>query len=300
MNTIILMIKGMIIGVANIIPGVSGGTMAFILGIYQQLSEAIGYFLIRPEKRKEYLLFLTKIIIGVVIGFLLFAKLISFLLGVDLPEGTPLPFSYVPTFGFFLGLILGSIPVLIKLQQDTRVSLLRIGLSIMGFIALFAISSLKESTNNIATTTTLINDFGFFKIELPHVGRIIWLGIVGMLAAATMIIPGISGSALLVALGEYGNILHYIDERSIVPLGIIGGGAIIGLITTTLIIAKLLENKAGGTFYVIMGLVLASCAQVIIQMTTAGASVLAWIVAVPTTILGIVLALQSEKLNPKK
>lgn len=291
-------LKGMIIGIANIIPGVSGGTMAFVLGIYKQLTEAIGYFLIRPEKRKEYFLFLTNLGIGVILGFLLFAKLISYLLGIDLPAGSPVPLSYVPTFGFFLGLIIGSIPVLFKLQTDTKSSSIRIILAFLGFGLLFALASLREPSNNIATQSSLIKDFGLFKLVSLPIERGIWLFIIGILAAFTMVVPGVSGSALLVALGEYGPILNYISDRSLIPIAIIGGGVAIGIIFATLLMAKLLEHRAGATFYFIMGLIVASCIQIIIQMISVPTSIVAWIICIPSVASGIYVAYLSAKLQP--
>jgi len=291
--------RGMLVGIANIIPGVSGGTMAFVLGIYQQLTEAIGYFFIRPEKRKEYFLFLLKFGIGVIIGFLLFAKLITFLLGVNLPNNSPLPITYIPTFGFFLGLIVGSLPILIKLQTDTKFTSRRLLLIILGIITLFILSSFKESTNTIVTNSTLIKDFGIFKIVSLSLERSLWLIVIGILSAATMVIPGISGSALLVALGEYGPILSYVDSRSLTPLVFIMIGVGIGLILATLIMSKLLEHKAGATFYFIFGLIIASCIQIIIHMLNANGSITIWLYTIITIICGILLAIQSEKLQAK-
>ena len=293
-------LKGMLIGISNIIPGVSGGTMAFVLGIYQKLTEAIGYFLIKPENRKEYLLFLANLGLGIIIGFLAFAKLISFLLGIDLPEGSPLPFSYTPTFGFFLGLILGSVPVLFKIQTDTKFSLPRLWLVFLGIASLFAVASLREPTNIISEQSQLIKDFGLFKIIALPTHRMFWLLIVGILAAFTMVIPGISGSALLVALGEYGPILNYISERSLLPIAIIGVGVAVGIVLATLLMAKLLEHKAGATFYFILGLIFASCIQIFLQMYDAQSSLASWLVSIPTTIAGISLALLSAKLQPKE
>ena len=293
-------LKGMLIGISNIIPGVSGGTMAFVLGIYQKLTEAIGYFLIKPENRKEYLLFLANLGLGIIIGFLAFAKLISFLLGIDLPEGSPLPFSYTPTFGFFLGLILGSVPVLFKIQTDTKFSLPRLWLVFLGIASLFTVASLREPTNIITEQSQLIKDFGLFKIIALPTHRMFWLFIVGILAAFTMVIPGISGSALLVALGEYGPILNYISERSLLPIAIIGVGVAVGIILATLLMAKLLEHKAGATFYFILGLIFASCIQIFLQMYDAQSSLASWLVSIPTTIAGISLALLSAKLQPKE
>lgn len=299
-QTLSTALKGMIIGIANIIPGVSGGTMAFILGIYHQLTEAIGYFLIRPEKRKEYFLFLVNLGIGVVFGLLLFAKLISFLLGVNLPENSPTPFTYIPTFGFFLGLIIGSIPVLFKLQTDTKCNVQRIILAILGVLLLIGVASLREPDSNAANQSTLIKDFGLFKLMSIPTSRMIWLFIVGILAAFTMVVPGISGSALLVALGEYGPILNYIDERSIIPIGIIGGGVVVGIILATLLMAKLLEHRPGPTFYFIMGLIVASCGQILLQMASVQVPITSWLISIPTTALGIYVAFLSDKLQPKE
>ncbi|MGL4367517.1 MAG: DUF368 domain-containing protein [Brevinemataceae bacterium] len=293
-----LIFKGMMIGVANIIPGLSGGTVAFILGIYSKLTEAVGYFLIKPEKRKEYFVFLIQIGIGAVLGLLLFAKLITVLLGINLPENSPLPFSYVPTFGFFLGLIIGSLYTLFKIQKDTKISFIRILLTIAGISLLFGLLLLKPAqTTTLNNIETLIKDFGIFKITSLSVSRSIWLFSVGIITAFTMVIPGISGSALLVALGEYGPILNYISERSIIPIGLIGMGVVIGIISAGLMMTKLLEKRSGDVFYFILGLVSASCIQLTFYMVEAGASTYTWICAAGTIGLGILLALQSAKFN---
>ncbi len=298
-NILSTALKGMLIGVANIIPGVSGGTMAFILGIYHQLTEAIGYFLIRPEKRKEYFIFLCNLGIGVVVGLLLFAKLISFLLGVDLPADAPTPFTYVPTCGFFLGLIMGSFPVLSKMQTDTKCTSIRLVLLILGATLLIVIASLREPANIIYEQSQIIKDFGVFKITALPISRMIWLFFIGILSAFTMVVPGISGSALLVALGEYAPILNYISERLLVPLGIIGAGAGFGIILATLLMSKLLEHKPGATFYFILGLVGASCSQIISQMLSVEVPISSWIIAIPMTTIGMYIAFLSEKLQPK-
>lgn len=296
-DTFSLIFKGMLVGIANIIPGVSGGTMSFVLGIYPQLTEAIGYFLIRPQKRKEYSLFLLKLGIGIVLGFLLFAKLIVWLLGVKLPEGSPLPYSYVPTFGFFLGLILGSVFVLFKMQSDSKFSFKRLGLVFLGFFALLLVNSLRNLKGTTGLEETIIKDFGIFKITMLPIARALWLFLVGILAAATMIVPGISGSALLVALGEYGPILSYVGERSITPIAVIGIGFAIGIWAATLLIAKLLQKYPGATFYFILGLVIASCWHIVANMINAHAPFSAWPIGIVTVIIGFVLALQSSRLQ---
>lgn len=98
-------LKGIFIGGANVIPGVSGGTIAFILGIYDKLTEAIAeFFTATFEKKKEYLVFLIQIGIGVLLGIVLFAKIIGFMY-----ERYKEPTSF-----FFIGLILASLPMILE------------------------------------------------------------------------------------------------------------------------------------------------------------------------------------------
>lgn len=299
-ESLLLIIKGMFIGIANIIPGVSGGTVAFITGVYQELSEAIGFFLIRPQKRMHYILFLVRIFLGVALGFLLFAKLISFLLGTKAAAaGLPLPLSFVPTYGFFFGLIVGSLPVLFKMQSDTKFSPLRGLLFLLGAGLLFGVANLPERNSIDVLAAYPSYKIGPFTWQgLSHY-RSVTLVVTGFLAAFTMVVPGISGSALLVALGEYGPILNYVNERSISHLTMVAIGIAISIIAAAMLMAKLLERWPGQTFYAILGLVAASCIEAIFIMLDAKAPLSMWGIAIFTCAAGVFIALQSEKLAPK-
>lgn len=298
-DTVSLVVKGMFIGIANVIPGVSGGTVAFILGIYQQLNEAVGYFLLRPEKRMEYILFIGRLFIGIILGLVLFARIISYLLGVkNAAMGMPLPLSFVPTYGFFFGLIIGSLPVLFKIQKDTKFSLTRGLLFILGAALLLIIAQLPQRNS-----VDLISNYPQYKIgpltwQMMSSYRAFTLIIVGFLAAVTMVVPGISGSALLVALGEYGPILNYVNERSLSHLMFLCLGIGLGIIAATMLMAKLLEKWPGHTFYAILGLVAASCFEIIDTMIKANAPLLMWALSLITIGIGVIIALQSEKLAP--
>lgn len=104
-------IKGLAVGVANIIPGVSGGTVAVLLGIYERLTDAMGnFFLVSFQKKKEYFIFLFQIMIGAVLGVLLFAKLIEFSIQ-NYPKGTA---------SFFSLCILPSLFYIVKPYQKTK------------------------------------------------------------------------------------------------------------------------------------------------------------------------------------
>lgn len=121
MQHIILFLKGILIGIANLIPGVSGGTMAFILGIYKDLTEAIGFFLQNRSKRKSYSILLVTIGLGAIVGVILFARLFTFLL--------ESPSSSQVTYVFFIGLILGSVPFVLNLHYDMKFNPRRISIA---------------------------------------------------------------------------------------------------------------------------------------------------------------------------
>lgn len=292
-----IFIKGILIGSANVIPGISGGTMAFVLGVYERLTESIGCFFLKKEKQKEYVLFLSNIGIGIILGFLLFSRIVIYLLGINQPEALGLPFSYVPTFGFFLGLILGSIPILVNLQNDTKFSWQRAGLVLFGMLVIFGIGMLKPSNIIFQETYPIIRNFGFVKLIMMPIERILWLFFVGILAAFTMVIPGVSGSALLVTLGEYGPILGYISDRSIIPIGAVSAGIGLGIVVSTIFMSKLFEKRPGATFYFVLGLVVTSCIQIVIRMINAEPSFFACVCTAVTIIFGILTALQSAKLG---
>ncbi len=229
-------------------------------------------------------LFLLNIGIGALIGIVSFAKLVSILLA-D-PQG----YTYVPTFALFLGLIIGSLPILISLQKDTKFTALRFFLLILGTIGLVSVAVFASPSGITPEEYNLIHDFGIFKIVTVDSTRGIWLFLIGIIAGFTMIIPGASGSAVLVALGEYQHIMGYISERSILHIFLVCLGAAVGIYVSTLAMAKLFEKRPGGTFYFVLGLVFASCIQLIIQMINSGAGLAPWLIAVPMFIIGISLA----------
>lgn len=189
-----LFFKGIIIGVANIMPGVSGGTLAVILGVYDKLTEAIGNFLTVPFKKKiEYGKFLLQICSGMLIGIILFAKIIEFCF-------TNYPRS---TAAFFSLLILPSIPFIIKgedKKNKENITSFIIGAAIT---LIFVFLDYRFGSETDAKTLVQVITFSYC----------IKLFFCGALAAGAMIIPGISGSLLLLMLGEYYNILGFISQK---------------------------------------------------------------------------------------
>ena len=168
-ENILLIIKGMIIGLANVIPGVSGGTLMITLGIYEQVIDTISHFF---HHFKKNLKFIIPLGIGVVLSLLVFSKII----GISLEK-----FPFATTL-FFLGLIVGGLPILVnnlnKNKDSKRVSNYIIAFLSFAFIILFAM--LKSSS----------------EVDLTNINAssLIILFLVGIIASATMVIPGISGS----------------------------------------------------------------------------------------------------------
>ena len=242
---------GMAIGVANVIPGVSGGTIALILGIYEELTEAIGNFVKNKYKRREYIIFLFQIGIGGILGVLLFSKIID-VLYVDYSE--PLGF-------FFLGLIMASLPYIIKTGKKMEITKEKVLFLILGFIIVLMLALLnkKVGTSGITENSIILTKNYILKLFLC-----------GALAAGAMIIPGVSGSFLLMLMGEYYNVIGFVNRREILPIIIIGSGAIVGLLLFAKGINVLMDKYHSIVMYFIIGLILASTIEIYPGITFRG------------------------------
>lgn len=230
-------IKGAVIGVANVIPGISGGTLALILGIYEKLTESIGeFFNVTRKKKIEYIIFLSQIMIGAGVGILIFAKLIEFLF----------KNHYEGTSFFFLGVIIASLPAIMNHKDKIHPKKNEIILFLIGglipLILFFYQSFIKVSTvEGIDGTIS-----GFYIIKLF---------LCGIIAGGTMVIPGISGSLILMILGEYYNVLGFINNFKIFPMGMFAVGAAVGIFIFAKVMDKFLKRHKDETLYFILGIV---------------------------------------------
>ncbi len=252
MNFVMDMIKGMMIGIANIIPGVSGGTIALSMGIYDKLIGAVSNLL---KDWKKSAVTLLPIALGVVLGLIGFTYLIEYLLSNH---------TFV-TCMTFVGLIFGGLPMLFnKLKQKLASSRRSIGVSgALAFIILFAVSvslPMLRSDNEVLRTLT----------ATP--GTMITMFFVGIIASATMVVPGVSGSLVLMILGYYYGILDSIKSflealktfdipalangfLILFPLGI---GILLGIFLIAKIITFLFERYGVQTYCAILGLIISS------------------------------------------
>lgn len=271
-DTLILICKGFIIGIANIIPGVSGGTLMITLGIYEKIIEAISHFF---KNLKENIKFLVPLGIGMVLSLLLLSKII----------GTCLDKFPFPTTLFFIGLILGGIPMLFKkVKTETKKPLNWVIFTITFlFIAMFAF---LKSGNTVVS------------FENINVGGYLLLFLVGMIASATMIIPGISGSFMLMLLGYYKPMIDTV--RSITDFSILGQnmlilipfglGIAIGIVLVAKLIEYLLKKYETKTYFGVLGFVLASMIAIIMPLIGINITLLQVVCALILFMIGFMTA----------
>ncbi len=252
MRLLITIIKGMMIGIANVIPGVSGGTMAVSLGIYDKMIGSVsGIF----RHLKESIAFLFPLLLGCGIGIAGFSYAIEYLLSKH---------TFV-TCMTFVGLILGGLPVIyagLKVKKSESGS--GIGVSaVLAFVIAFAFSAglpmLKGGENMLET--------------IPATGaNMAILFILGIVASATMVIPGVSGSMVLMILGYYYGIINLVKgfldalramEMAAMKEGILliipfGIGVAVGIILIAKLISFLFDRFGVQTYCAILGLVISS------------------------------------------
>ena len=268
----------MIIGLANVIPGVSGGTLMITLGIYETVINTISHFL---SNFKNNLKFIVPLGIGMILSLLIFSKII----GISLEH-----FPFATTL-FFLGLIIGGIPLIIKNMNKNKDSKKTINYFIafisFAFIILFAM--LKSSNDVNLTDINLLN--------------MIILFIVGIISSATMVIPGISGSFVLMLLGYYKPIINTIRSltnfnllfHNIIVLGIFGLGVLIGIVLVSKLIELLLKKFETKTYFAVFGFVLASCIAIIKPLFYINISLLEIIIGIILFLIGTLFAYKISK-----
>ncbi|NQY73345.1 MAG: DUF368 domain-containing protein [Candidatus Margulisbacteria bacterium] len=228
-------LKGTSIGIANIIPGISGGTVAVILNIYDQLIESTGEFFQNKNKRKEYIIFLSKIMVGAGIGILLFSRVIGFLLA-DYVEVTSL---------VFIGFILGSIPAIYKSHSGMKMSVWGILIFCVSFISIAMLAQLSPNTGSEVHMMTGLKGYGYLVLS-------------GFIAAGTMVIPGVSGSMILILLGTYSVVINAVSTLHVPVILAVSLGAIVGLFVCAKSIDICLKAYPSEAYFAIFGLILGS------------------------------------------
>lgn len=253
MEYLVLVVKGFFVGIALIIPGLSGGTLAVYLGIYQKLLHAIGHVF---SELKESLLFLVPLFVGIAISVVGLANVLGYLIDVN---------SLVVLL-FFMGLIAGGIQDIY--QTATKDTVTVKPSSIYSGAISFALIIL------LIVFGKLSNETGISTIDIT-LWNVILLFLLGMAASMTMIVPGVSGSALLIVLGYYTaivtNVVGEILDVSqlgyhiqvIIPFA---AGAAIGIILFSKVIEFALKQYSQQTYFAILGFVLGSIIAIFFEI----------------------------------
>ena len=286
--------NGLVFGITQVIPGVSVGTVALILGFYFELIENINHFF--KDIRKS-LSFLIPLAVGITLGLLLFSSIIDFLLT---------NYSF-PTMLFFIGMVAGIIPRFFsKLKEGGQKLYARDFLLIIFPFVILSATTFLRGTNapgqmEVAEVIANIN-----------ISYMVFLFIAGIAAASALVIPGFSGSVVLLLMGVFHLAIYSVSSirfllldlsnfalmmdiiKVIVPLGI---GTVIGIVFMARLIEKLFKNHQRQVYLVVLGLLLGSVFNLFGQpiVYRSGISVVIVIVGIVSFALGSVVSFKLGK-----
>ncbi len=290
MKKLLDIIKGALIGIANVIPGFSGGTMAVILHSYERIVDGLGNLFKHPLKVIKDL---WALLIGMLIGIVFAIVAIAWLL-----KKFPLP-----TILFFVGLIIGSIPQVFRDANkdcNNKLNYLLIIPAIVILVSLPFINGSDVSTN-------------------INIGKLIIILIMGVIAAGAMVVPGISGSLTLMAFGYYTLIITSLkdlmsgvihldnsDIKNPLLIGIFFAiGAVVGLVFISKLISILIKKDKSKVYFFILGLLLASPFSILYTSFTNGEyemdykNPIIWIIGIILLAIGTCTPIFMEKYSAK-
>lgn len=275
-----MILKGVVIGVANIIPGVSGGTMAVSMGIYDKMIHAATHLF---SEFKKSMTVLIPIVIGAALGIIALARIIEIMFA-------KAPFQ---TNLLFIGLIVGGLPAITHKVTGKSIR----GSHILAFlIFFFLVTGLALLGEQEGATADL-------SFNLINVVKLFGVGIV---ASATMVIPGVSGSMMLMLMGYYNPILSEINQfidnlmdfnvsgllegcLILVPFGI---GVVIGIFAIAKMIEVIFENYVEHAYWAIIGLIVASPIAILLLNKFGKITFVTIITGIIALIVGVIISLK--------
>jgi putative membrane protein len=265
----VYIIKGVVIGIATLVPGVSGGTMAIILGVYDDIIHSISSFF---KDMKKNIIFLGTVGIGGVIGLFAFSGLMELAL-----EHFRFPMVYL-----FIGVIIGGIPVLYKKASAQGIKALDWIFFVIGLAIILVMSLYDGTIVNLANSTGVL--------------QFIFLFFAGIVIAVALILPGLSTSFMLLAIGLYEITLSAISTRNLgylIPLGL---GTVTGILGTTRLLENCMKKKPKQTYLLILGFVIGSIADILLETgLPAGLDI---VLSIAALLLGfVVIRMLSEKFS---
>lgn len=262
MKTIMLILKGFIIGIAKIIPGVSGAVLAISMGLYDKAINSITEF---TNDIKNNTLFLLPLALGVLTAMVIGAKIVTYFL----------TNHYIVTMLFFIGLITGSIKTIYNKTNKNKRSII---LAISSFI-IMSLLSISNIDNIYIKTNTIIDYIIYFTS--------------GIIEAIGTVIPGLSSTALLMIIGTYNSILDMISNiTSFINLPLLifySIGLLLGIILLSLFVNYMFKKRSTDTYSCIFGIIISSILLLLIKTFTLPFSLLDIFLGCIFLIIGIVI-----------
>lgn len=270
MSRLRVILCGFITGSVMAVPGISGGSAAMIIGVYDDLLRAVSRCFSEPRRNIPLLL---RFALGGILGLFLMAGAISRLLT------TP---AEVPVRFLFLGAVAGGIPAIFRKAGVRRMNASGLALILSGAAAVLLLASLPEGLFTPG-------ERGFADMALQFTG--------GVLLAAALVLPGISASHFLYMLGIYDTVMEKLSTLDLIPLLPLAAGTVLGIFLTARLIETLFQRHQAGTFLVILGFMLASLRELIPR----GAEPWQILTGIPCILVGFVPVyfIQSDGKNAK-
>jgi putative membrane protein len=276
-QSLVIFLKGMLMGMADIVPGVSGGTMALITGIYERFVHAIRtiniYWLTRRLKgdregakeawRSIDLALLVPLLIGILVAIIIFSQVITYVL--DHQPG--------PTYAFFFGLILASAGFVYRYVEHIDGRHLLSGAA--GFVVVVFVVGLDEVTSNHTLPVLFVS---------------------GAIAVCAMILPGISGSLILLILGQYEYMLDALSKGVWKDIVTFAAGAVVGILAFARLLDWLIKHHRSVTMAFLFGCMLGALrlpGEIIVEETDLGSVLQVVTVAISAVVgFGVVFILE--------
>ena len=261
--------KGFLMGIVELVPGVSSGTMALLLGIYDQFLGAISRIV--SKYYKQALAFLLPLVIGMAIAILTMSSVLDYFL----------QNHTIPTHWFFMGMVLGVIPMMIRISNvKAEFRIIHFILIFAGIAILFIMSSFNADAPPASSAGMAAGDLLKYFIT-------------GVLAASMMLLPGISGSLVMLILGVYPVVIYAINEFTslnfaVLPILISTGlGIVTGVLLASRVISHFLKNYTYLTYAAIIGLLFGSVFAIYPGLPASGTS---WLLSVILFLSGLVIS----------